>query len=127
LLKRVPKGETVGYSRTFTTKRDSVIATVPIGYQDGYMRGLSNNGRVIIKGIYAPVVGRVSMDWTLIDVTNVPNVEINDKVILIGAQNDLQITAEELAEKGKTISYEITCGIHRRVERRFINRAESER
>lgn len=120
-LKKVPKGETVGYSRTFKTERDSVIATVPIGYQDGYMRGLSNNYHVIVNGVYAKIAGRVSMDWTLIDVTNVPNVKLDDEVILIGKQNNLRVTAEEIAKKTNTISYEVTCGIHRRVERKFVN------
>lgn len=120
LLKKVPKGETIGYSRTFTTERDSLIATVPIGYQDGYMRGLSNNYHVIVNQTYANIAGRVSMDWTLIDVTDVPNVQTNDEVILIGEQNNLRVSAEEIAAKNGTISYEVTCGIHRRVERKFV-------
>ena len=120
-LKRVPKGETLGYSRTFTTKKDSIIATIPIGYQDGYLRGLSNCGRVIVGGNYANVVGRVSMDWTLIDVTDIPQVAVDDEVILIGEQNNLRIETEELAEKTNTISYEVTCGIHKRVPRIFKN------
>ena len=119
-LKKVPQGETLGYGRTFVTARDSTIATVPIGYQDGYRRSLSNCGRVIINGFFAPVVGRISMDWTLIDVTEVPEVKVNDKVVLIGEENDLSVTAEELAEKIGTISYEITCGINRRVTRKYV-------
>ena len=119
-LKNVKKGETVGYSRTFKLKRDSLIATIPIGYQDGYKRALSNCGRVIINGLFADVVGRISMDWTIIDVTEIPNVKVGDKVILIGQQNDLKITAEELAEKTGTISYEITCGINKRVTRKYV-------
>lgn len=121
LLKSVPKGETIGYSRTFQTKRDSLIATIPIGYHDGYVRGLSNCGQVIVGGVYAKVVGRVSMDWTIIDVTDVPNVKTDDEVILIGEQNDLQIKAEELAKKTGTISYEITCGINARVRKIYTN------
>jgi alanine racemase len=116
-LKQVPKGETLGYSRTFQTTRDSIIATIPIGYQDGYLRGLSNCGRVLINGMHANVVGRVSMDWTLIDVTDIPQVAVNDEVILIGQQNNLRVEAEELAIKTNTISYEVTCGIHSRVYR----------
>jgi alanine racemase len=118
-LKKVPKGETLGYSRTFTTGRDSLIATIPIGYQDGYLRQLSNQSRVIINGVYANVVGRISMDWTLVDVTDVPNVKVADEVILIGEQNGLVVKTEELAEETGTISYEVTCGIHRRVPRVF--------
>ena len=120
-LKTVPKGETIGYGRTFETAENSLIATVPIGYQDGYRRGLSNNCRVIVGGVYANIVGRISMDWALIDVTGVPDVKLGDEVILIGEQNDLRVTAEEIAAQTGTISYEITCGINRRVERRFTD------
>lgn len=119
-LKKVPKAETLGYSRTFTTERDSLIATVPIGYQDGYRRALSNTGRAIVNGSAARVVGKISMDWTILDVTDVPDVKIGDEVIMIGEDNDLKVTAEELAGKIGTISYEITCGISRRVPRVFL-------
>jgi len=118
-LKKVPKGETLGYSRSFTTEKDSLIATLPIGYQDGITRRLSNKGRVLINGSFAPIVGRISMDWTILDVTDIPNVKINDEVILIGEENDKKITAEELARLTETISYEITCGIDRRVTRKY--------
>lgn len=121
LIKRVPKGETLGYSRTFKTKRDSLIATIPIGYQDGYMRQLSNKSKIIINGVYADVVGRISMDWTLVDVTDIPNVKIGDQVILIGEEEGLVIKTEQLAGLVETISYEVTCGIHRRVPRIYKN------
>jgi alanine racemase len=116
-LKRVPKGETIGYGRAFTTGRDSLIASLPIGYQDGYMRGFSNCARVIVNGVFAKVVGRVSMDWTLVDVTDVSNAKVGDEVVLIGAQDGLEVTAEELAAHCGTISYELTCGVSRRVTR----------
>ena len=119
-IKRVPKGETLGYSRTFTTERDSVIATVPIGYQDGYRRSLSNRGRAIINNQYVPVVGRISMDWTILDATDLQVVNVNDEVILIGESQNLKVTAEELAGLIETISYEITCGINRRVNRKYV-------
>lgn len=119
-LKKVPRGETLGYSRSFQTQKDSIIATIPVGYQDGLPRVLSNKGRVIINGKFAPIVGRISMDWTIIDVSDVPNVKLEDEVIIIGEQNGLQIMAEELAQKSDTISYEITCGINRRVTRKFV-------
>lgn len=119
-LKRVPKGETLGYGRTFTTREDSLIATIPIGYQDGYRRSISNEGRVIIKDKFAPVVGRISMDWTLVDVTKISDVKVNDEVTLIGASQSFQITAEDLARQAETISYEITCGINRRVNRKYV-------
>lgn len=118
-IKRVPKGETLGYSRTFETERDSLIATIPIGYQDGYLRQLSNQSQVIINGNFAKVVGRISMDWTLIDVTDIENVQVGDEVILIGQQNNLQVLTEDLSILTNTISYEVTCGIHRRVPKVF--------
>lgn len=117
LLKKVPKGETLGYSRTFLTERNSLIATIPIGYHDGYPRGLSNCGKVIINKSLAPVAGRVSMDWTILDVTDVKNVKVGDEVILIGECGDLSIKAEDLARQTKTISYEITCGLNQRVRK----------
>ncbi len=119
-LKKVPKGETLGYSRTYTTIKDSLIATIPIGYQDGYHRSLSNCGRAIVNNCFAPVVGRISMDWTILDVSDVANVKVNDEVILIGRQNNLEIKAEEIARQINTISYEITCGINRRVARKYV-------
>lgn len=119
-LKKVPKGETLGYSRTFETKKDSLIATIPIGYQDGLSRTLSNKGRVLINGKFARIVGRISMDWTILDVSDILNIKINDEVVVIGKQNNLKITAEELAKLTDTISYEITCGINRRVTRTYV-------
>lgn len=119
-IKNVPKNETVGYSRTFKLKSDSMIATVPIGYQDGYARSLSNRANAIIRGEFVPVVGRVSMDWTLLDVSKIENVKVGDEVILIGEQAGKTVSAEDLAKIAKTISYEITCGISRRVVRRYV-------
>ncbi len=119
-LKKVPRGETLGYGRTFKTEKDSIIATIPIGYQDGFRRSFSNRGHAIINDKFAPVVGRVSMDWTLLDVTEIRDVKINDQVILIGSSKNLQVTAEDLAREAGTISYEITCGINRRVNRNYV-------
>jgi len=119
-IKKVPKGESIGYSRTFSTARNSLIATIPIGYEDGFPRALSNQGQVIINDCFAPVVGRVSMDWTIIDVTEIPDVKADDEVIIIGSSKTLDIRAEELAKKTGTISYEITCGINRRVTRKYV-------
>jgi alanine racemase len=122
LLKTVGKGEQLGYGCTFQTTRESTIATVPIGYDDGYRRSLSNRGRAIVGGAFAPVVGRVSMDLTLVDVTGVPGVSLHDQVTLLGRDGDLSITAEDLAELAGTISYEITCGVSARVPRRYLER-----
>ncbi len=119
-IKHVKRGESLGYSRTFTTQRDSIIATLPIGYHDGYRRLLSNRGRVIVNGVFAPVVGRISMDWTIIDVTDVPGAAVGDIVTVIGSSGELQINAEDLSAELGTISYEITCGINRRVKKLFL-------
>ncbi len=121
LLKQVSKGESLGYGCTFQTTRDSLIATIPIGYADGYRRTLSNCGRVIVRGKFAPVVGRVSMDLTLIDVTDVPDVRLNDLVVLLGRDGQASITAEEVAKTIGSLSYEITCGISSRVPRLYSN------
>jgi alanine racemase len=121
LLKTVGRGDKLGYGCSFETRRESLIATIPIGYDDGYRRSLSNHGRVIVGGKLAPVVGRVSMDLTLIDVTDVPRVSLHDQVTLLGREGKLSITAEEVAELAGTISYEITCGISARVPRIYVN------
>ena len=120
LLKWVPPGETIGYGCTFEASRRTLVATLPIGYHDGYMRGLSNRGRVIVRGAYASVIGRVSMDLTLIDVTNVPEVAVGDVVTLMGnddGPSELSLAAEDIAKIAGTLSYELTCGISDRVPR----------
>jgi alanine racemase len=119
LLKWIGAGETLGYGCTFEATRPTLVATVPIGYHDGYARALSNNGRVILRGRFAPVAGRISMDLTLLDVTDVPGVECGDQVTLIGADGQLSVPAEDIAQIVGTISYEITCGISARVPRRL--------
>lgn len=119
LLKWVPPGETLGYGCTFEASRRTLVATLPIGYHDGYMRGFSNRGRVIVKGSYASVIGRVSMDLTMIDVTNIENVAVDDVVTLMGTDGKLSVVAEDLAKIAGTISYEVTCGIGARVPRIF--------
>lgn len=121
LLKRMRKGEKLGYGCAFETTRESLIATIPIGYGDGYQRALSNRGRVIVRGEFAPVVGRVSMDLTLIEVTDVAGVSLHDEVTLLGRDGDLSITAEDIAELAGTISYEIACGISGRVPRIYLS------
>ena len=120
LLKRVRRGETLGYGCTYEAAREMRVATVPVGYADGYARALSNRGRVIVRGTYAPVVGRVSMDLTLVDVTDIEGVETGERVTLLGADGELTIPAEDLAKTVGTISYEITCGVSSRVPRRYV-------
>jgi alanine racemase len=116
-LKKVPAGVPISYGRTFVTRRESIIATLPIGYADGYSRGLSNNAEVLVRGVRAPVVGRVCMDMCMIDVTDVPGVHEGDDVLLIGSQGNERITADEIAAKTGTIAYEVLCGISSRVPR----------
>lgn len=121
LMKWVPAGETIGYGCTFEASRKSLIATLPIGYDDGYMRGLSNRGHVVVRGSMAPVVGRVSMDLTLIDVTDVPEVSLDDEVTLFGGAAEKRVPVEDLARTVGTISYEVTCRVGSRVPRIFKN------
>ena len=107
--------------RTFTTRRSSRIATVPIGYADGYSRLLSNKSRVLINGQYAPVVGNICMDQMMVDITDISGeVKAGDEVVLIGRQGDNEITAEEIAGLMGTIPYEILCIIGKRVPRVYI-------
>jgi len=121
-LKRVPAGYSLSYDRTFTTKRKSLIAILPVGYADGYPRALSNKGEVLIKGKRAPVVGMICMDMTLVDVTHIPDVKVGDEVVLFGKQNGAQISADEIASKSDLINYEILCGISKRVPRIYKRR-----
>ena len=119
LLKRVHKGEMLGYGCTYEASREMLVATLLLGYNDGYVRALSNRGRVILRGTYAPVVGRISMDLTLIDVTDVPGVALGDRVTLLGQDGPLTVPVEDIARTAGTLSYEITCGISERVPRRY--------
>jgi alanine racemase len=119
-LKWVPQGETVGYGCTFEASRKTLVATIPVGYDDGYMRALSNRGHAIIRGIHSTVIGRISMDLTLIDVTNVPGVQLDDEVLLMGQEAGLSVTAEDIARTAGTLSYEVTCGIGARVPRIYV-------
>jgi len=107
-LKELPAGECISYGRTYATiKRRTKIASLPIGYADGYNRLLSNQGEVLVRGRRFPVIGRVCMDQCMIDVTNLPQVKIGDEVVLWGRQGQEEITVEEIAEKIGTINYEI--------------------
>ena len=114
-LQRIAAGDTVGYGRTFTARRDSLIMTLPIGYGDGYPRLLSNRASVLVRGQRAPQVGRVCMDMIMADVTDIPGVTIQDEVVLLGEQGRERITPDELAEFTGTIPYEIMLGFGARV------------
>ena len=117
-VKEVGAGEAIGYMGTFVTKSRCRIAVLPVGYADGYPRLLSNRARVIVGGEYAPVVGRVSMDLTIVDVSHIQRVEVGDEVILIGKSGgDKSVDAVELARLCETITYEVLCGLSQRVPR----------
>jgi alanine racemase len=120
-LRRLPPGSGVGYDQTFVTERDSLIATVPIGYADGYSRALSNRGEVLVRGHRARIVGRVSMDLTMIDVSDVPGVELGDEVVLWGRQAGAEIRVDEVAAWAGTISYELLTTVGRRIPRLYVN------
>ena len=119
-VKELPKGEYIGYGRKFRTERDSVIATLPIGYADGYIRGLYGKAQVIINGKLAPVVGKICMDQCMVDVTDIGPVNVGDEVILLGEDNGIKNNADDMAEILDTINYEILCMIGRRVPRIYI-------
>lgn len=120
-LKELPSNHAVGYGATFRTKRASRIATLPLGYADGYDRGLSNKGEVLIRGRRAPVVGRVSMDLITVDATDIPDAQPGDEVVLLGRQENAEVRVEELAAKLDTISYEVFCGVSARVPRVYLD------
>lgn len=111
----VDAGQGVSYGRTYVTTRRTKIATLPIGYADGYPRALSSKGRVLIKGKYAPIIGRVCMDMMMVDVTDIDGIEVEDEVTLIGTDGERTITAEEIGELSGSFNYEIVCGISKRV------------
>lgn len=116
-LKSTPPGRSISYGRTHTTQKDTLIATVCIGYGDGYPRHLSNKAQVIIRDKKAPIVGTICMDQTMVDVGHIPQVKVGDEAILIGQGQKEKISAEELAQKAGTINYEIVCGVTARVPR----------
>lgn len=115
-LKKVPAGTPLSYGSTYRTKKATVIATLPVGYADGLPRALSNKGSVLIAGKRYPIVGRICMDLTLVDIGNT-NVKIGDEVVLIGKQGRQEISVDEIAAQADTINYEIVCGIGKRVPR----------
>jgi alanine racemase len=120
-LKDVPSGTPLGYGAAFHTRRPSRIATVPVGFADGLARGLSNRGRAIVRQRYARLVGNISMDLTLLDVTDIPGVEIGDEVILLGTTPHASITALEIAQQLETVPYEVLCSIGKRVPRIYVD------
>ncbi len=123
-IKQIRAEETVGYGRTWTAPCDTWIGTVAVGYGDGYSRLLSNRGRMLVDGRSVPVVGRVCMDQTMVDLgPDRPSVLVGDEVVLLGRSGDEEITVEEIAELMGTITYEVTCMISPRVPRRHVGGA----
>jgi alanine racemase len=119
-LKRVRSGTPISYGSTWRAPRESLIATLPVGYADGYARSLSNKASVLIRGRRAPVVGRVCMDMIMVDVTSVPGAEMGDEVVLLGRQGEERVSAEELANILGTIPYEVLCAVGARVPRETV-------
>lgn len=119
-VKEVSERCSISYGRTFFTKEKTKIATVPLGYGDGYSRLLSNQGKVLVRGARAPVVGRVCMDQLMIDVGHIPGVRQGDEVVLLGSQGEEAITVDELAAQMGTINYEVLCLISERVPRVYL-------
>jgi alanine racemase len=119
-LKEVEANEYIGYNQNFKTTKKTKIATIPVGYADGYSRGLSNKGKVIINGTLAPVLGNVCMDQIMVDVSEVKDVTAGDEVILLGSDGDVKFDAEDMANILNTISYEVLCLIGRRTPRIYI-------
>lgn len=120
-VKTVAAGETIGYGRTFTAANEMRIATIAVGYGDGYHRSLSNKGEVLIRGCRAPIVGRLCMDQTMVDVSSIPDAAPGDEAVLIGSQGDETIDAEQVAAWAGTISYEVLLAATQRVPRIFTN------
>ncbi len=119
-IQEVEKGETVGYGRTWTALRSTTLAVLPIGYADGYPRCLGNRSRVIIRGRFAPVVGRVCMNISMVDVTDIPEVRVGDEVVLVGREGDIEVTVEELAGLSETINYEFLARLSPEIPRMVV-------
>jgi alanine racemase len=118
-LREMRANQALGYGGTYVTKAPARIAILPVGYADGLNRGLSSRGRVIVREHYAPIVGRISMDLTLADVTGLPGISVGDEVILLGSHDGLSMDAREHATLANTVAYEILCGISKRVPRKY--------
>ena len=119
-VKEVPEGVTVGYGATYVTERPTRIATVPVGYADGYPRSLSNRAFVLIHGRRVPIIGRVCMDQFMVDVTDMPQVSVGDVVTLIGQDGEETLSVEEISEMAGSFNYEFVCDVSRRVPRVYI-------
>ncbi len=119
-LRKMPANQALGYGGTYVTRAPLTIAVLPVGYADGLNRQLSSRGRVIVRERYAPIVGRISMDLTLVDVTDIPGIAVGDEVVLLGSSNGLSVDAMEHAKLANTTPYEILCCISKRVPRKYV-------
>ena len=120
MLKTLPAGRQIGYGATYTLTRETKIATVPVGYADGYRRSLSNRFYVLIRGCRAPILGRVCMDQLMVDVTDIPDVREEDAVVLIGTSGSQTITLEMIAQAAGVVNYEFLCNLHHRIPRYYL-------
>ena len=120
-VKTLPAGREISYGGTYVTQADTVVATIPVGYADGYRRSLSGKFYVLIHGCKAPILGRICMDQMMVDVTAIPDVRPGDKVTLIGRDGNETITMEQIAERADSFNYEFVCGISRRVPRIYTS------
>jgi alanine racemase len=119
-VKEVEAGVGISYNATYVTNKKTRIATIPVGYADGYSRNLSNYGKVIIHGQYAPIVGRICMDQCMVDVTDIKDVKQGDLVTLLGREANAFISAEELAQWSHSFAYELVCTVGKRIPRVYI-------
>ncbi|MBQ4600294.1 MAG: alanine racemase [Oscillospiraceae bacterium] len=118
-IKTLPAGREISYGGTFVTEKETVVATVPVGYADGYMRSLSGRFYVLIRGKRAPILGRICMDQLMVDVTDIPEAALNDRVVLVGSDGSETVTMEQIAAAAGSFNYEFVCGISRRVPRLY--------
>lgn len=123
-IKQLEANREISYGGTYKTETERTIATVPVGYADGYPRCLSNKGRVLVNGQYAPIVGRVCMDQMMIDITDIEGVKVADEVILIGKQGDNELSMEEVSAQAYSFNYELTCRFARRIPRVYYKNGE---
>ena len=120
-IKKIKKNESIGYSRAFTSKQNMTIATLPIGYADGYMRALSNKAEVSVNGVRAPIVGNICMDQCMIDISHIENVKVEDEVLIFGKDSSNELLVSELANHANTIEHEILCAVSKRVKRIYFH------
>ena len=119
-VKTLEPGREISYGGTCVTTRPTVVATVPVGYADGYRRSLSGKFHVLIRGRKAPILGRICMDQMMVDVTDIPGVGVDDRVVLVGTYAGESITMEEISAAADSFNYEFVCGISRRVPRIYV-------